>query len=296
MLNPEFLASGGVVAGIASARALDGMADVLQPRIRRARDANAGLKSALSGSWIGHALHPMLTDVPIGAFTALAALDVADLGGFADVSAAADITLGVGIASAYAAIVTGWSDWSDTSEKPRRLGLAHAALNGTAMLAYQASAVLRRAKRRRLGIAAAFVGYAFIGLGGYLGGELSTGMHLGARHTGEPLAAPHKFTDACALEAIPADGWLRVVVDGIPMLLTRDAGGSGTVSAVGAVCSHRGAPLDEGEREEECVRCPWHGARFSLRDGRVLEGPATFALPSFEARVEDGRVAVRSRV
>jgi nitrite reductase/ring-hydroxylating ferredoxin subunit/uncharacterized membrane protein len=293
MLNPEFVASGGIVSSIANARALDTVADVIQPPIRRARDANPSVKSALSGSWIGHSLHPILTDIPIGAFTALAVLDASDLGGIADVSAAADITLGLGIASAYAAIVTGWSDWSDTSERPRRVGMAHALLNGTAMIAYQASAILRRAKRRRLGIAAAFVGYAFIGLGGYLGGELSTGMHLGVRHTGAPLTPPDEFTDVAALDDIPKDGWLRVEASGIPIILSREPE-SGHVSAISAICSHRGAPLDEGEREGSCVRCPWHGARFSLSDGSVVEGPATFALPTFEVRISGERVAVRA--
>ena len=293
MLNPEFLIEQSGVARIAKATGLDPLADAIQPAIRAGRDSSPWLKGALSGTWIGHTLHPILTDIPIGAFTALAALDVAELAGAGDVARGADVTLGVGLAGAYAAVITGWSDWSDTHEEPRRLGLAHALVNGAAVIAYDASLVLRVRKKRKAAIAASLVGYAILSVGAYLGGELSMAMHLGIKHVAQLLAPPSDFIDVAALSDLQDNSWLRVDAGGIPVLLSRDESG---VFAIAGTCTHRGAPLDEGTREGGCVRCPWHGARFSLQDGSVVEGPATFGLPQFETRVADGRIAVRAAV
>jgi hypothetical protein len=90
------------------------------------------VKDALSGTWMGHALHPLLTDVPIGTWTSATMLDVV---GGADSERAAEILIAVGIAAAVPTAVTGWSDWADTepdSDEVRRLGIVHAASNGTA--------------------------------------------------------------------------------------------------------------------------------------------------------------------
>jgi nitrite reductase/ring-hydroxylating ferredoxin subunit len=54
-------------------------------------------------------------------------------------------------------------------------------------------------------------------------------------------------------------------------------------------------PLAEGKIEGNAIRCPWHGSCFSLEDGSVLEGPATNPQPSFEVRIADGQIYLRSR-
>jgi nitrite reductase/ring-hydroxylating ferredoxin subunit/uncharacterized membrane protein len=292
VLNPEIPSDGTIAAQIGKSSAFDPLANAVQPVVRRLRDANPGMKSLLSGTWLGHSLHPILTDIPIGAFTALAALDLAELAGVPDVSRGADLTLLVATAGAYAAAITGWADWSDTKAAAKRVGLVHAAFNGAAVVAYQASMLLRVSDRRGLARFAAFSGYALISLGAYLGGELSTGMQLGVRHTADPLPEPSEFVDVASLADIEAKGLLRVDAKGIPVLLASSGAG---IFAIGAICSHRGGPLEEGEREGDYVRCPWHGAIFSLEDGGVREGPATFSVPTYETRIENGRVAVRAR-
>lgn len=62
-------------------------------------------------------------------------------------------------------------------------------------------------------------------------------------------------------------------------------------------CSHLAGPMSEGEfcdkNGEPALRCPWHGSCFALRDGRVLEGPATHPQPVLETRVRNGQIEVR---
>ena len=68
----------------------------------------------------------------------------------------------------------------------------------------------------------------------------------------------------------------------------------GEIHAIAHACSHMGAPLSEGKLEGDVVQCPWHGSRFSITDGVVVGGPATFPQPCFDVRVRDGRIEVRS--
>src|SRR3712207_4077562 len=102
------------------------------------------LKDALSGSWLGHALHPFLTDIPIGTWTSAALLDI--VGG--DESApAAETLIGVGVLASVPTAVTGATDWADTErsdENGRRLGVVHAAANVVALGFMAASLVARR--------------------------------------------------------------------------------------------------------------------------------------------------------
>lgn len=89
-------------------------------------------KEVLSGMWLGHALHPIMTDVPIAAWTSSVLLDWA---GGEDSESASDRLILTGLLAAGATIATGWSDWADAEQRTaavRRSGLVHAATNGTA--------------------------------------------------------------------------------------------------------------------------------------------------------------------
>ena len=83
----------------------------------------------------------------------------------------------------------------------------------------------------------------------------------------------------------------RVMVSGIDVYLYR-AGEN--LHALANRCTHRGGPLHKGSTDEHTVTCPWHLSMFRLEDGSVLRGPATAPQPSYEARVRDGAIEIRS--
>jgi nitrite reductase/ring-hydroxylating ferredoxin subunit/uncharacterized membrane protein len=295
-MNPEFRSTDGPLDAWAQNRTLSHLANVVQPALRKlleGKDArHRPIKDLLHGSFMGHPLHPLVTDIPIGAWTVAAVCDALDLAGVHRFRDAADVAIVIGALGAAGAAVTGLADWSDTKDEPQRLGMLHALLNTAALTSYLTSAIARRAGARGFGIAAAFAGYGLVSVAGYLGGELSFGMQLGVKHTVVPIAPPADFTRVLDASALTEGVMHATEVSAIPLLVTRFASAT---HAVSGVCTHRGAPLAEGAQEDDCVRCPWHGSRFSLEDGHVVEGPATFDLPSFETQVAGGAISVRAK-
>jgi nitrite reductase/ring-hydroxylating ferredoxin subunit/uncharacterized membrane protein len=266
---PGLDAAGDRVAGL-----VNGAYDAAGPMKRP-------LKDALNGTWLGHALHPVLTDVPIGAWTAALAMDL--LGE----RRGAKIAVGVGLLGAIGAAVTGLTDWTDTYGKPRRLGVVHAALNATATLLYGAS-WLARGKAGGSGFALSTIGYGVVSLSALYGGMMSLDLQIGVNHA-HATEPPAEEIDVAALTDVPDGGMKRVDASGYPVLLARRGG---QIDAIGAICSHQGGPLEEGTLKEGAVTCPWHGSTFCVRDGSIVNGPATYPQPAFSVRVIDGRVRI----
>src|SRR6185437_10417920 len=99
------------------------------------------LKDGLSGTWLGHPLHPTLVMVPIGSWTSATLIDLA-LGGRS--SPAARRLVGLGVVAALPSAVSGLADWSDTDGAEQRVGLTHATLNAVAVGLFAASWWARR--------------------------------------------------------------------------------------------------------------------------------------------------------
>jgi nitrite reductase/ring-hydroxylating ferredoxin subunit/uncharacterized membrane protein len=264
---------------------LDAAADALAAAVNGAYDA-AGpakqpLKDALNGTWLGHALHPAITDVPVGAWTAALVLDA--LGE----RRGARIAVGVGLLGALGAAATGLTDWTDTYGKPRRLGVVHAALNGAATLLYGASWIAR-GKANRAGIVLSLLGYGLTSLSALYGGTMSLDLQIGVNHA-NATEPPGEETDVAGLDDVPDGGMKRVDAGGYPVLLVRRGD---RIDAIGAVCAHQGGPLDEGTLDGDVVTCPWHGSRFCVRDGGIVSGPTAYPQPAFHATVVGGRVRI----
>jgi nitrite reductase/ring-hydroxylating ferredoxin subunit/uncharacterized membrane protein len=244
------------------------------------------LKDALYGTWLGHPLHPPMTDLPIGFWTSSAVLDIAGK------KKASDLMLGLGTVSALGAAATGVAQWHDLQEMeaPRRLGVLHAMLNGTATACYGLSWWLRRRRQRSAGIAFSTAGLALATGSAMIGGDLSFRLGIGVSRVAfeEPSGKWKPVADETDLEP----GVLRRVETSFgPLVLLRDGE---AILAASATCTHVGGPLDEGELDGTCVTCPWHGSVFDLQDGRLVHGPATAPLHAFETRVNQGKVEVRS--
>jgi nitrite reductase/ring-hydroxylating ferredoxin subunit/uncharacterized membrane protein len=240
------------------------------------------VKDTLSGTQIGHPLHPLLVTLPIGAFTWACVLDLTR----GDERAARRL-IGLGLLAVLPTALTGISDWSDTEGAERRVGLVHAATNTVSVGLLIGSWVARRSPGR--GRLTALAGLGLIGVSGWLGGHLAYAMGVGVDTTAFS-APPEEWTDAVA-EADLSDGLPHAVtVDGLPVLLVRTGA---TVYALANRCTHRGAPLDEGKVVDGCIECPWHASRFRLSDGAVERGPATRPQPALAVRLVAGRVQVR---
>ncbi len=239
------------------------------------------LKDLLHGTWLGHPLHPALTDVPVGAWTVAFALDLlGDRRG-------AKIAVGLGLLGAVGAALSGLTDWVDTYGRPKRLGVMHAAVNGTATLLY-ASSYLLRGRADALAIGLSTIGLGVVSVGALYGGALSLDLHVGVNraHDAEP---PEDDVDVGSLADLPDDGMKRVDANGYPVLLVRHGG---DVHAIAAVCAHAGGPLDEGTLEGDVVHCPWHGSRFCVRDGSIVNGPSAYPQPAFTVRIRGDRVVL----
>jgi nitrite reductase/ring-hydroxylating ferredoxin subunit/uncharacterized membrane protein len=277
-------------------RWLDPVADTLQQALVGMWSATGGagqkIKNALHGTWLGHPLHPVLTDLPIGAWTMALVFDTLDrVNGSRRFERAADTAVGVGVATALGAAVSGLTDWEHTDGRSKRTGLVHATMNTSATVCYATSLVLRRRGSRESGRTAALLGFGIAMAAAYLGGYLVYKLRVGVNHADE-RARPREFVPVLPEAELRAGELRRVEADGVRVLLVRRGD---RIFAIGETCSHFGGPLADGKLEgDDTVRCPWHGSRFSLEDGSVIDGPTTFPQPCFEARVRGGQVEVRA--
>ena len=284
-----------LVKAVDRQEALDRLSDQIQPLVKdafkSAGPAGRELKNILHGTWLGHPLHPALTDVPLGAWTAALALDAMEsISGRRELAAGADAAIAVGLVGAAGAAVTGLTDWSETSGRARKVGMLHGLLNVGATVLYTTSLVLRRKKKRNAGVGFAMLGYAVSSASAYLGGHLVFGEKIGVDHAAT-REMPKEFVPVMPDTELREGEMKRVDAGGVPVLLVRL---EGEVCALAHTCSHQGGPLSEGKLEGEVVQCPWHGSRFNVKDGSVVDGPATFPQPCFEARVREGQIEVRS--
>lgn len=274
---------------------LEPVADRLQPAIAAAlgSDGSIGPKVAniLHGTWLGHPLHSVLTDVPIGSWTAAAVFDAVEQStGNRAIGRGADAAITVGLVGAAAAAVTGLADWSKIGGgQPRRIGLAHGLLNVTATVCYVTSLCLRRHHSRRAGRKWALLGLVVSSASAYLGGHLVYNEKIGVDHTADHLP-PEDFVSVLTEAELSENELRRVDADGMPVLLVRRGI---RIYAIAETCSHLGGPLSDGTLQDMSIRCPWHGSCYSLEDGRVLEGPSVHPQPVLEVRVRDGQIQVR---
>src|SRR5579872_1209509 len=279
-----------LIARIEAEEALDAVGKPLGKAVRDVV-SSSGLKDALSGTWLGHAVHPMLTDAVIGSFVSASLLDLLAPAGD---GSASEKLIALGLAAYLPTAASGISDWADSEPVDaavRRTGVVHAGCNAVATLLYAASWRARRRGARARGALLGFAGMSVLMAGGYLGGHLSLSKGVGPDQTVFDPGATD-WTPATDASLLGEEHPTRVVVDDTPVLLLRRGE---QIFAIHDRCSHRGCSLSEGTIEGDQVICACHGSRFDLRDGSLKNGPATAAQPAFEVRNNHDRIEIRRR-
>ncbi len=140
------------------------------------------LRQLLHGVPFGHPLHPLMVQVPLGAWISAAVLDL--IGGKANARAAKTL-VGVGLVSSGSASVAGYVDWSELDREQLRTGWVHQAVNWVGISLYGLSWMQRKSGNHGAGKLLGFAGLAVVGVGGYLGGHLAYRQRAGVSQHGE---------------------------------------------------------------------------------------------------------------
>lgn len=262
------------------AEKLDGLVGVGQRWARALRPGR--WRDALYGVWLGHPLHPMLVQAPIGLWLSATVLDA-----WPDGERASRRLVAAGLVAAAPAVLSGAADWSEQHEQQMRVGTVHALANSAAAGMYAASLATRsRAASRALRLA----GLATTMFSGLLGGHISYRLAGGANQA-EPV--PHLvepgWHDLMPAAELTGDGPVKRMLGDVPVVVIRDGG---QVHVLAERCSHLSGPLSEGTVADGCLTCPWHGSVFRLSDGAVVHGPTTAPQPVFSVRVTGGVIQI----
>lgn len=273
---------------------LDSVGDPLQSYINSlfAENGQTGkeIQNFLNGVWLGHPLHPVLTDVPVGAWTCTLALDsIASLSDNESLEAAADITLATGLAAGVASAITGLTDWKDTWGDERKVGLAHGLTMTTAVAGYSLALLLRLAGARKTGVALSNLAYGLTALGAYVGGDEVFDIGYPVNHTAFQHG-PGDYVEVMPEADLPEGQPQKVDARGVSVVLVKQGG---AIYALHDTCVHAGCSLSGGTVEGRSIICPCHGSQYDLADGSVIHGPATMPEPHFDVRVQNGTIEVK---
>jgi nitrite reductase/ring-hydroxylating ferredoxin subunit len=283
----------GIFDRMADATTFDKVIEPARRAVQAALKPQA-VKDLLHGTWLGHPLHPVLVQVPVGTWLSAGVLDLVP-----SFRPAATALIGTGVAAAVPAALSGAADWSEQEVGVRRLGALHAVANTAALGLYVGSLVARGKGRGTLGRVLSYAGLGVAGGSAAVGGHMSYSQSSGASHAA--TAARALTTDWIDL------GPLDDLPEGRPVLRTGKGGSVAVPLAavrrgtrvdvfVGA-CSHLSGPLYEGAveqvRDRQCLVCPWHGSAFDLDSGEPRRGPAANPQEKLEVRMDAGRVMAR---
>lgn len=243
------------------------------------------VRDLLAGTWLGHPLHGLLTDVPIGVLTLVIVLDV--LGQ----PTAADAALVIGVLAMLAAAAAGFADYSTTDGRARVYATVHSVLMLTAVVVYLVSIGLRATgpASRTLPIVLSIVGYLVLAAGAFVGGDVVYALgNVVDRHAWRPAGRKWQPID---VGEVPEGVLVSATVGAQAVVLFRSGG---AISALHDQCAHAGGPLSSGTVVDGCVECPFHGSRFDLQTGRRRRGPTVYDQPSYEVRAaQDGTYEAR---
>ncbi len=252
------------------------------------------LQDFLNGSWLGHSLHAVLVDVVIGGATAVLFLDILRVFfGVEGTEDAATWIVGLVVLSALGAILTGLTDYKDTSPDSAERDVAgmHGLVNIVATIGFAISLAQRLGGGHDGAFWVLLVSYLVVSVGGYIGGHVVFKYGYMVNHNafsrGKKAA---EFTPVIAAAEVPEETPTKVTFGATAVMIVRRGD---VVHALKETCSHAGGPLSQGELKGDTITCPWHFSTFRLTDGAVRHGPAGSRQISYRARINDGQVELQ---
>ncbi len=248
--------------------------------------AMPAVRDLLNGRWLGHPLHAVLTDAPIGILFLSLVFDVLHL------PDAAAWALGIGILAMLAAALAGFADYADTDGRARERATLHSTLMIVALVAYVVSLALRLGPSGAVestgGFLVSLLAFLVLSAGAYVGGDVVYVLgNMVNRHAFRGAGAkwiklePAELDDGRIPEGRPVKAKLGIN----QLVLVRDGE---KVLALHDVCAHAGGPLNEGKLVDGEIECPWHSSRYRLTNGHVTLGPSVYDQPAYEVRAAEG--------
>jgi nitrite reductase/ring-hydroxylating ferredoxin subunit/uncharacterized membrane protein len=240
------------------------------------------VQNFLNGSWLGHPVHAVVTDVPIGAMTVSIIADVIGQ------PVVADVSLLLGVLAMVASAVTGAADYTEVDGTARNRATVHSVIMVVALVLYLISLAIRSGSPadRLAPILISLVAYLLLSLGAAIGGDLVylIGTHVN-RHAWRGAGAKWIKLELGDLADIPEGGPTKLKAGINELAVVREGD---RIVAVHAQCAHAGGPLAEGSLVGGAIECPWHGSRYRMTDGHNVRGPSMYDQPAYEVRPAEG--------
>ncbi len=236
------------------------------------------IQNFLNGTWLGHPVHAVITDVPVGALTVSIVADLISQ------HVAADVAMVLGVLAMVGAAVTGLADYTEVDGNARNRATVHGTIMVVTLVLYLVSLAIRAGNPpdRLPAVVVAVVAYLLLVLGAAIGGDLVylIGTHVD-RHAWRGAGGKWIGLDLGSLPDIPEGGptKLRAGINDLAVVRNGEQ-----ILAVHAQCAHAGGPLGDGELVDGQIQCPWHGSRFRMVDGHVSRGPSMYDQPAYEVR------------
>jgi nitrite reductase/ring-hydroxylating ferredoxin subunit len=252
------------------------------------------LQDLLNGSWLGHALHPILVDVVIGGSTAAVLLLVLGWFGVEGMTTAIAWILALVCLSALAAIASGLTDYKDTSGAEQTLAGMHGIVNVAGTIGMVVAFFAALGESETLLAVSLLVGYVVLSFGAFVGGHVVFKYGYMVNHNAFPRSTRAKdFTAVLPAADLPDATPTKAMLGTTALVVVRRGD---VVHALRETCSHAAGPLSAGELRGDSIVCPWHGSVFDLRSGAVKHGPATTRQVAYEARISGDQVEVKGPI
>jgi nitrite reductase/ring-hydroxylating ferredoxin subunit/uncharacterized membrane protein len=243
------------------------------------------IRDLLIGRWLGHPLHAVLTDAPIGILFLVIVFDVLDDPG------AAALTLVVGILAMLAAALAGFADYADTDGRARERATLHSSLMLLALLGYVLSLAFRLGSGQvasAAGVWLSVLSFLILSAGAYVGGDVVYVLgNMVSRHAFRGAGTKWIALEPAELEAgeIPEGRPVKAKLGINQLVLVRQGE---RILALHDTCAHAGGPLSEGKLQDGQIECPWHGSRYEMANGHLVRGPSVYDQPAYEVRRREG--------